>query len=140
MNKPIRVFLQRGLMFGGFGPIVLGIIFFSIERGGVELGLSGGDILLAIISTYFIAFVQAGASVFYQIEHWPVAKSVGCHFSALFAVYSLAYLVNSWIPFEPLAILVFCLLFALIYFTVWMTVYLSIKAHTKKLNEKIGEK
>ena len=140
MNGYHQKFIHRGLLFGGFGPIVLGIIFFSIERGGVELDLSGSDILLAIVSTYILAFVQAGASVFYQIEHWPVAKSVGCHFSALFAVYSLAYLVNSWIPFEPLAILAFCLLFALIYFTIWITVYLSIKAHTKKLNEKIGEK
>jgi hypothetical protein len=126
-------------LFGGFGPIVLGIVFFFIDLSGTELGLDGTDILLAIISTYLIAFVQAGASVFNQIEHWPVTKSLGCHFSALFAVYTFAYVVNSWITFEPLAILFFSLIFIITYFIIWITVYLSVKAYTKKLNEKIKE-
>lgn len=139
MNKYVKQFFMRGLIFGGFGPIVLGIIFFCIEKSGVALGLDGGDILIAIISTYAIAFVQAGASVFNQIEHWPLAKSLGLHFSALFAVYSLTYVINSWIPFEPLALLFFCLVFIVIYFAVWLTVYFSTKAYTKKMNAKIEE-
>ena len=137
MNKYLKNFLLRGLIFGGFGPIVLGIVFFSIELSGIELGLGGSEILLAIFSTYAIAFVQAGASVFNQIEDWPLAKSLLCHFSSLFAVYSLSYIINSWIPFEPLILLIFCLVFISVYFAVWLTVYLSVKAHTKKLNSKL---
>ena len=133
----MKIFLYRGLIFGGFGPIVLGIVFLSIELSGVELSLGGGDILLAILSTYFLAFVQAGASVFNQIDDWPITKSLLCHFSSLFAVYSLTYIINSWIPFEPLIILIFCLVFAAIYFAVWITVYLCVKAHTKKLNSRL---
>ena len=137
MNKHLKNFLHRGLTFGGFGPIILGIVFLCIELSGTDLNLSGSDVLLAIVSTYLIAFVQAGASVFNQIEDWPITKSLLCHFSALFAVYSLAYIVNSWIPFEPLVLLIFCLIFALIYFAVWITVYLCVKAHTKKLNSML---
>ena len=137
MNKHLKNFLHRGLIFGGLGPIILGIIFLCIDLGGTDLNLGGGDVLLAIVSTYLIAFVQAGASVFNQIEEWPITKSLLCHFSSLFAVYSFAYIVNAWIPFEPLVLLIFCLIFALIYFTVWITVYLCVRAHTKKLNSKL---
>ena len=86
MNKHLKNFLHRGLIFGGFGPIVLGIIFFCIELSGTQLGLGGGEVLMAIFSTYILAFVQAGASVFNQIEEWPLTKSLFCHFSLLFAV------------------------------------------------------
>ena len=137
MNKHLKNFLHRGLIFGGFGPIVLGIIFFCIELSGTQLGLGGGEVLMAIFSTYILAFVQAGASVFNQIEEWPLTKSLFCHFSLLFVVYSLAYVLNSWIPFEPVVLLIFCLVFVLIYFTVWLTVYFCVKAHTKKLNERL---
>lgn len=137
MNKHLKNFLHRGLIFGGFGPIVLGIIFFCIELSGTQLGLGGGEVLMAIFSTYILAFVQAGASVFNQIEEWPLTKSLFCHFSLLFVVYSLTYVLNSWIPFEPVVLLIFCLVFVLVYFTVWLTVYFCVKAHTKKLNERL---
>ena len=137
MNKHLKNFLHRGLIFGGLGPIILGIIFLCIDLGGTDLNLGGGDVLLAIVSTYLIAFVQAGASVFNQIEEWPITKSLLCHFSSIFAVYSFAYIVHAWIPFEPLVLLIFCLIFALIYFTVWITVYLCVRAHTKRLNSRL---
>ena len=140
MNKYLKSFLSRGLVFGGFGPIILGIVLFIIDLSGVDLALNGVDILLAILSTYVLAFVQAGASVFNQIEHWSLARSLGFHFSVIFIAYTATYLVNSWIPFEPMAILVFCLIFVIIYFTVWLTVYFSVRAYTKRMNEKIGQK
>lgn len=140
MNKYLKNFLIRGLIFGGFGPIIVGIVFVCIERTGTDLALTGADVLLGIISTYLIAFVQAGASVFNQIEHWSIAKSLLCHFSSLFAVYSLSYILNSWIPFEPVALLIFFAVFAVIYFAVWITVYFSVRAYTKRMNEKIGQK
>lgn len=140
MNRYVKNFIHRGLIFGGFGPVILGAVLCIIDLSGVDLALNGVDILLAILSTYVLAFVQAGASVFNQIEHWSIARSLGFHFSALFIVYTATYLVNSWIPFEPLAILFFCLIFVLTYFTVWITVYFSVRAHTKRMNERIGQK
>ena len=137
MSRYLKNFLHRGLIFGGFGPLILGIVFLCLDLSGIDLNLSGGDVCLAIVSTYLIAFVQAGASVFNQIEEWPITKSLLCHFSSLFAVYSFAYIINAWIPFEPIVLLIFCLIFALVYFTVWITVYLCVKAHTKKLNSKL---
>ena len=135
MNRYVKTFLHRGLIFGGFGPVILGIVFFFIDKSGTALELNGLSIFLAITSTYILAFVQAGASIFNQIEHWSIAKSLLFHFSSLFTVYSLTYILNSWIAFEPMVLVVFCIIFAAVYFTIWLTVYFSTKAYTKRLNK-----
>ncbi len=137
MNKYLKDFLLRGLIFGGFGPIILGIILFIIEQSGVEVVLSVGQNLVAIFSIYILAFVQAGASVFNQIESWPIAKSTGLHFLTLYLVYVLCYTINNWIPFEWGVIGIFTAVFVAVYAVIWLTVYLIVKSTTKKLNKSL---
>ena len=137
MNKYVKEFLHRGLIFGGFGPIILGIIIYVISKTANDLVLSGTDMLTGIISTYLLAFVHAGASVFNQIEHWSIGKSLLCHLSTLYVAYSLCYVINTWIPFEPKMILLFTAIFMAIYFVVWVIVYLSIKFTSKNFNAKL---
>ena len=137
MNKYIKEFLRRGLMFGGFGPIIFGIIIFVVSKTTEYLGLNGSDVLTGIVSTYLLAFVHAGASVFNQIEHWGIGKSLLCHLSTLYVAYSLCYVINTWIPFEPKMLLVFTAIFMIIYFVVWGVVYFTIKATSKNFNAKL---
>ena len=80
MNKYLKAFLHRGLIFGGFGPIVVGIIYLILSMTLDSFSVSGKEMFFAIISTYLLAFVHAGASVFNQIEEWPVTKSMFFHF------------------------------------------------------------
>lgn len=138
MNKHLKEFLHRGLVFGGFGPIILAIIYFILSKTIDNFTLTGGELLLGVISIYLLAFVQAGATVFNQIEDWPITKSLLFHFGSLYIVYVLCYIINSWIPFEPMALAIFTAVFVLIYFIVWIIVVLSIKAFTKKANEKLN--
>ena len=137
MNKYLKDFLLRGLMFGGFGPIILGIIYFILSKTLNDFSLSGAEVLLAIVSTYLLAFVQAGVSVFNQIEHWPLAKSMLCHFATLYFAYSICYIVNTWIPFEWGVIAIFTAIFVAVYLVVWTVVYFSVKATSKKLNTEL---
>ncbi len=138
MNKYLKAFLHRGLIFGGFGPIIMGIIFFVLSLTIDGFSLGGSEVLVAILSTYALAFIHAGASVFNQIESWPLAKSLAAHFSILYLSYLLCYISNSWIPFEPMVILFFTAIFTLTYFVIWGTVVISIKHASKKFNEKLG--
>ena len=138
MNKYINQFLHRGLMFGGFGPIIMGIIYAILENTVEGFSLGGIEVLVAIISIYVLAFIQAGASVFNQIEHWSIPKSTFCHFFVLFFAYLGCYLINSWIPFDINVVLIFAAIFVAVYIIVWLTVVISIKLITKKLNAKIG--
>ena len=122
MKKYGKTFFLRGMMFGGFGPIIAGIIYAILQNTIKDFSLTGVQVCLAIVSTYILAFVQAGASVFNQIEEWPLAKSTLFHFLSLYLVYTLCYLVNTWIPFEPVVLLVFTAIFALWYFVIWISV------------------
>lgn len=133
----LKAFLLRGIMFGGFGPIILGIVYVILSLSLEDFSLSGGEVFVGILSTYLLAFIHAGASIFNQIEEWPIAKSLFFHFASLYLAYSLCYTVNSWIPFEPVVLLIFTIVFTLVYLVVWLTVVISIKAVRKKLNAKL---
>lgn len=138
MNHYVKTFLHRGLLFGGFGPIVLGIIYAVLERTVPAFSLDGMQLLVAIVSVYLLAFVQAGASVFNQIEEWSLPKTLLCHFSLLYLAYVFCYLINSWIPFDGTVLLVFTAIFVGGYLVIWLTVFASVKAVSRKLNGKIS--
>ena len=139
MNKYLKSFLQRGLAFGGFGPIIIGIIHYIISLSVDNFSVSGPEIFSAVISTYILAFIHAGASVFNQIESWPIAKSILFHFLALYLSYTLCYIINSWIPFKWSVLLIFTGSFALVYAIVWITVLFFVKRASKELNSKLNK-
>jgi len=57
MNRYLKEFFHRGLIFGGFGPIVLGVIYAIVEASVADFSLSGMQVLVAIVSIYLLAFV-----------------------------------------------------------------------------------
>ena len=136
MKKYVIEFFRRALIFGGLGPIVLGIILYIISKT-TDITFSGEEVLLGIISTYLLAFIQAGTSVFQTIENWSVAKSSAIHLFTLYFAYLGCYLVNSWIPFDWSFVLIFTIIFVAMYFVIWFIVYIIIKTTTKQLNSKL---
>ena len=99
---------------------------------------SAGEVLTAIISSYFLAFVQAGVSVFNEIENWPIMKSLLCHFALLYITYVSCYLINSWIPFDVGIVGIFTAIFVVTYLAIWLTVYLLVRNLGKKMNSMIS--
>ena len=140
MNRYAKSFITRGAAFAGFGPVVMGIVYAILDRTIADFSLSGLEVFLAIISTYLLAFVQAGASVFNQIEHWPIAKSLLFHFGTLYIAYLLCYAINRWIPVEMGVVAIFSAAFAACYFIIWFTVFLAVKATERKLNGRLSDK
>lgn len=136
-THPVRDFFFRGLLFGGFGPIIAGIVYLILHLTLQDLTLTGLQVFTVIVSTYLLAFVHAGASVFNQIESWPLAKSTLCHFGLLYIAYVLCYVINSWIPFEPLVLGIFTAIFAVGYAVIWLAVYVSIRVTVKRLNRSL---
>ena len=136
-THPVRDFFLRGLLFGGFGPVIMGVVYLVLHFSLENLTISGVEVFTAIFSTYLLAFVHAGASVFNQIESWPLAKSTLCHFGLLYIAYVLCYVINSWIPFEPFVLGIFTAIFAVGYAAVWLIVYISIRVTVKRLNRSL---
>ena len=136
-TRPVRDFFFRGLLFGGLGPVIAGIIYLILHFTLKDLALTGLQVFTVIVSTYLLAFIHAGASVFNQIESWPLAKSILCHFGLLYVAYVLCYVINSWIPFEPLVLGIFTAIFAVGYAVIWLAVYVSIRVTVKRLNRSL---
>ena len=136
-TRPVRDFFFRGLLFGGFGPVIAGIIYLILHFTLKDLALTGLQVFTTIVSTYLLSFVHAGASVFNQIESWPLAKSTLCHFGLLYIAYVLCYVINSWIPFEPMVLGIFTAIFAVGYAVIWLAVYVSIRVTVKRLNRSL---
>jgi hypothetical protein len=109
-----------------------------LENTVPDFSLSGAEVLTAIVSIYLLAFIQAGATVFHQIESFSLPKSLLCHLSLLYIAYVSCYLLNSWIPFEPAVIFIFTAIFLAVYFSVWLAVVITIKIVSRRLNEKLN--
>lgn len=137
MNIYVKEFFKRGLMFSGFGPVTAAIVILIISLTGTAVALDAGQLLIMVISTYFLAFIQAGATVFNQIEHWSVPKSLVCHLSLLYVTYLLCYLSNSWLPFDINVVLIFSAIFVLAFFVIWMICFLSVRYLSRRLNKKL---
>ncbi len=137
MKKYIKDFVLRGLVAGGFGPIVAAVIYFIISLNIEDFSLSGAEVLIAVISTYLLAFVQAGANIFYEIEHWSMGRSLVCHALTIYTAYVSCYLLNAWIPFEIGVLAFFTAIFAVIYIVIWLAVYLIIRKTSQRMNEKL---
>ncbi len=135
MNRYVKEFMHRGLLFGGFGPIILGIVLACIEAADASFSITAVQILLGVVSTYLLAFMQAGSTVFEQIEHWSTVKSVFFHFLSLYAAYVGCYLLNSWIPFEKMVVFIFTGIFVVGFFAIWGIVVASVKIAEKRLNK-----
>ena len=137
MKKYVKEFLHIGLIFGGFGPVVVGIVYAILWAILPDITVTGAQMCTTIISSYLLAFVHAGASVFNRIESWSVPKSLFWHLLTLYVAYVTCYLVNTWIPFNAMVILIFTGIFAVTYFVVWLTVFLCVKSAQKKMNAKL---
>lgn len=137
MNKHVKNFLHRGLLFGGFGPIVAGIVYLILSYTLDDFSLSGKEVFLAILSTYLLAFVHAGTSVFHQIERLPVAKAALFQLGALYLSYTVCYLVNAWIPFDWKIIATYTAIFVGVYLIIWVSVLVSVRMTKKQLNAKL---
>ena len=137
MKKYAVEFVKRGLLFSVFGPIVMGIVFWIIELTGVDLNLSGGQTLLAIVTVSVLAFVQAGSTVFHQMETWSPLKSALLQLLSIYVVYIATYLLNSWIPLRWEVILIFTIVFVVTYFSIWVTVIMVTKSTANKLNSNL---
>lgn len=133
MNKYVKEFLHRGLMFSGLGCIIAAIIISSEP----SLVHDGKTVLTAIVSTYFLAFIHAGTSVFHMVEGWSAVKSAFFQLLTLYVSYLVCYLANSWLTFNVAIVGIFTVIFIAVYLIVWLTVYFSIRATSKKLNKNL---
>lgn len=139
-KKYWKEFLLRGALFGGLGCIVVATVSLMVGFSKGDTAMTTQDFFRGTVSGYALAFVVAGASVFYQIEEWGLAKATLLHLALLYAAYLGANLLNGWLSRDWLSVGIYTGIFLAIYLVIWGIVVASVTATAKKLNKKIGER
>ena len=137
MKKMMKEFVFRGLIAAGFGPIVYGIVIFIIETCGVNAMQDGSMILKAILSTYMMAFICAGASVIWQNERLGLGYSALIHGTVIYISYLITYLLNGWLDHDKIG--QFSIIFISGYIIIWLIIFITEKIKAKKLNQQLNK-
>ena len=140
MKRIILDFFRRGLAACGFGPPVLAVIYLMLQHHGVLQTLTVNEVCLGISSLSALAFVAGGMNSIYQIERLPLMAAVSIHGGVLYAGYLATYLINGWLEWGMMPILVFSGIFLLGYLASWAVIYAVIKRNIEKLNEVLKQK
>ena len=140
MKKHIKEFCLRGLVACGIGPIVLGILYLILKYHGVVETLTVDQVCTGIFSLSILAFISGGANELYQIERLPLMFAILIHGCVLYAGYLITYLLNDWLDFGMIPILVFTTIFIVGYLVIWAVIYSIIKRSTDKINILLKEK
>ena len=137
MKKYILDFLRRGLAACGLGPIVLAILYLILQCQGTITTLTINQVCLGIFSLSALAFIAGGMNVIYQIERLPLMVAILIHGLVLYISYLITYLVNNWLEWGKLPILVFTAIFVLGYLAIWAVIYSVTKRNTDRINEML---
>ena len=140
MKKFVLEFLRRGLIASGIGPIVLAIVYLILQQTAAVETLSVNQVCIGIFSITALAFVAGGMNAIYQIERLPLMIAILIHGGILYISYLVTYLLNDWLDFGALPIIVFSAVFVVGYIVIWAIIYSIIKRNTAKLNEGLKRK
>lgn len=140
MKKNVKDFIFRGFFAGGFGPLVLAILYMILQQNGVVQTLTVNEMSKGIFSLYILAFIAGGMNVIYQIEHLPLMTAILIHGGVLYVSYLVTYLFNGWLERGVTPILVFSGIFILGYVIVWVIIYSVNEKRTDKLNQMLDKK
>lgn len=140
MKKNILEFFRRGFVACGFGPIVLAILYLILQHKADIETLTVNQVCLGIFSLSALAFIAGGMNVIYQIERLPLMVAILIHGSVLYIIYLVTYLLNNWLEWGAIPILVFSGIFILGYLVIWAIIYCIIKKRTERLNEILKQK
>ena len=137
MKKFVLDFLRRGLTVWGFGPLVLAILYLILEGMGLVEMLTVRQVCVGIFSISALAFIVGGINSIYQIERLPLMAAILIHGCVLYGSYLATYLLNDWLEWGTLPVLVFTGIFIAGYLAIWAVIYSVIKRNTEKVNEAL---
>ena len=138
MKKYASEFIRRGLVACGFGPLVLAVLYLILQREANLEMLSVNQVCLGIVSLSALAFAAGGMNVLYQIERIPLMLAILIHGSVLYLGYLGTYLINGWLEWGMIPVLVFTGIFVVGYLIIWAIIYAIIKGRTERINVLLG--
>ena len=140
MKKLVLDFVRRGLIATGLGPIVLAIVYLILKQSAAIDTLTVNQVCIGIFSLSALAFIAGGMNAIYQVERLPLMTAILIHGGTLYIGYLGTYLLNDWLDFGVIPIIVFTAIFVMGYIVIWAIIYSIIRRNTAKLNEMLKKK
>ena len=140
MKKFVLEFLRRGFIAAGIGPIVLAIVYLILQHSANTNTLTVNEVCIGIFSLTTLAFIAGGMNAIYQVERLPLMTAILIHGSVLYIGYLGTYLLNDWLDFGVMPIIVFTAIFVVGYIVIWAIIYSIIRRNAAKLNEMLKKK
>lgn len=140
MRKFAMEFLRRGLIAAGIGPLVLAIVYMILQHSVHVTTLTVNQVCTGIFSITALAFLAGGMNAIYQMERLPIIWAILIHGSVLYVGYLVTYLVNDWLAWGMIPVLVFTAIYVVGFFAIWAGIYWVIKRHTASVNAYLNQK
>ena len=140
MKKFVLDFVRRGFIASGIGPIVLAIVYLILQQSAAIDTLTVNQVCIGIFSLSALAFIAGGMNAIYQVERMPLMTAILIHGGTLYIGYLGTYLLNDWLAFGVIPIIVFTAIFVVGYIVIWAIIYSIIRRNTAKLNEILKKK
>ena len=140
MKKFVLEFVRRGFIATGLGPIVLVIVYLILKQSAAIDTLTVNQVCIGIFSLSALAFIAGGMNAIYQVERMPLMTAILIHGGTLYIGYLGTYLLNDWLDFGVIPIIVFTAIFVVGYIVIWAIIYSIIRRNTAKLNEMLKKK
>lgn len=140
MKQLVSEFFRRGLAACGFGPLILVIVYLILQQQAAVETLTVNEVCTGILSLSALAFLAGGMNVLYQMERLPLMVAILLHGVVLYVGYLATYLLNNWLEWGAMPILVFSGIFVLGYFVIWAIIYSIVRRNTAKVNAVLKQK
>ena len=140
MKKFVSEFALRGLVAMGIGPIVLAIVYLILKQAAIVDTLTVDQVCIGVFSLSVLAFIAGGMNAIYRVERLPLMTAILIHGGVLYIGYLGTYLLNDWLDFGVIPIIVFTVIFVVSYIVIWAIIYSIIRRNTAKLNEMLKKK
>lgn len=140
MKRHIMEFWRRGIAACGLGPVILAVLYLILQRQAVLKMLTVNEVCIGIFSLTALAFIAGGMNCIYQVERLPLMVAVLIHGCVLYISYLGTYLINGWLDWGTMPILVFTGIFITGYLIIWAIIYCIIKRNTDQINEMLKKK
>ena len=140
MKRYLLDFLRRGSVACGFGPIILAVVYLVLHSQGLVEMLTVHEVCIGIFSLTALAFVAGGMNFIYQLERMPLMAAILIHGCVLYGSYLATYLINGWLEWGMIPVLVFSGIFVFGYLVIWAVIYVVFKRNTAKVNAVLKKK
>ena len=135
MKRFVLDFVHRGMIAAGIGPIVMAIVYLILKSAGGVESITVNQLAIGIFTLTALAFIAGGMNAIYQIERLPLMWAILIHGVVLYLAYLATFLLNDWLDFGIIPIIVFTGIFVVGYIIIWIIIYSIIERNTNKINE-----